>query len=173
MKGFKKGLLWAVTLVLANIALAGVIVDTLVQTEFVGRQGSHSYQHNLNDNDGFVLGNVTGGLLEVSVWDDSQHWSDGRELILFQVEKLDGDTGGFTFGRSFSGDLEFGALAALNGDGFLDIRIKSLWGDFYIGNSVLTLYTEVAEPGTLGLLVLGLVLVIFGRRTTRAKTLLV
>ncbi|WP_320824018.1 hypothetical protein [Reinekea sp.] len=172
MKGFKQGMVWALALVVANISFAGVIVDTVTQTESVGWFGSYAYQHDLNDNDGFVLGNVTGGLLEVSVWDDSTHWLDGRESILFTVEKLDGDTGGITFGSSFSGDLEFDALAALNDDGFLDIKIKSLFGDFYVGNSVLTLYTAVAEPGALGLLVLGLAMVIF-TRPTKAKKFLV
>lgn len=174
MKGFKRVWLLLLTMVLANFAVAGIIVDTVVQREFVDWFGGYAYQHDLNDHSDFALGNVTGGSLEVSVWDDSQHWFDGPEVILFQVDALDWDSGGITFGHSFSGDLEFGALAALNTNGFLDVSIKSLMGDFYVGNSVLTLYsavTDVAEPSTLGLLALGLAALLFSRRPKAPKWL--
>ncbi|MEW8442105.1 MAG: PEP-CTERM sorting domain-containing protein, partial [Candidatus Thiodiazotropha taylori] len=83
------------------------------------------------------------------------------ELILFVVEEFDFDTGGVTFGTSFVGDLEVNALGALNADGKLDVTIASLWGDFHVGNSVLSVVTSddptsVPEPSTLLLLSIGL-----------------
>ncbi len=139
-----------------STAQAGVIVDTVTQNEYVGWWESHSYTHNIND-DGFTLGSAISGTLEIDVSDDGGFFDLG-ESILFTIEDFDFDTGGITFGTAgFSNSLEAEAIGALNADGYLDVTINSLFGDFYVGNSVLTVVTEaVPEPGTLALLGLGL-----------------
>ena len=162
----------AACLLLPSLASADPIVDTVEQNQFVHWFDNFSYAHNINDND-FVLGSAIGGTLEILLSDDGGIF-DSFEAVLFVVEGFDFDTGGFSFGTSFLGDLEVAALGALNADGFLNVTIQSLWGDFYVGNSILTVYTDgvsvpehrvsVPEPGTLGLLFLGLVALGLARR---------
>ena len=80
---------------------------------------------------------------------------------------------------SFFGDLEVNALLALNDDGMLAIKVTSLWGDFYVGdstlnivtsdavltsNSVLTIDAVVPEPSIVALFGLGLLGLGFARR---------
>jgi hypothetical protein len=145
-------------LAVAGITQAGMITDTVSQNAFVGWWKSYSYTHDLNDN-GFVPGSAVGGSLAVQVSDDGGRFDLG-ETILFTVEAFDFDTGGISWGSGFLGDLEVKALGALNADGLLDITVTSLWGDFYVGNSVLTVITQDAQsvptPSVLLLMSLGL-----------------
>ncbi len=139
-----------------STAQAGMIVDTVTQNQFVEWFGSHSYTHDIND-DGFTLGSAISGTLEIAVSDDGGFFDLG-ETILFTIEDFDFDTGAIQFGTAdFGNSLEAEALGALNADGYLDVTISSILGDFYVGDSVLTVVTEaVPEPGTLALLGLGL-----------------
>ncbi len=139
-----------------STAQAGMIVDTISQNEYVGWWESHSYTHDIND-DGFTFGSAISGTLEIAISDDGGFFDLG-ETMLFTIEDFDFDTGSIEFGTAgFSNDLEAEALGALNADGYLDVTITSLFGDFYVGDSVLTVVTEaVPEPGTLALLGLGL-----------------
>lgn len=157
MNAMTKGVVAAfAALVLSAHAQAGIIVDTLVQNEFVDWFGSHSYTHDLND-DGFVLGTAVSGTLEVNVSDDGG-FLDFGEIALFVVDTFDFDTGGLTFGTAFVGELELNAIGAINDDGFLDVTVQSVWGDFYVGDSILTVVTaDVPEPAGIALLGLGLV----------------
>ncbi|GBO82742.1 hypothetical protein A6779_09160 [Marinobacter adhaerens] len=145
------------TLLAVSGANAGMITDTVNQSQYVGWYGSHSYTHNIND-DGFVLGSAVSGSLSIDIADDSSRWWDFGETILFVIEAFDFDTGGIQFGTAnFGNNLQAQALGALNADGYLDVTVTSLYGDFYVGRSVLTVITEaVPEPGTLALLGLGL-----------------
>lgn len=147
-------------------ANADPIIDIVEQNVFVDWFDSHTYSHDVND-DGFVLGSATGGTLSVTLSDDGGFF-DSSEIAVFIVEAFDFDTGGLTFGSAFIGDLELAALGALNVDGLLDITIQSVWGDFYVGNSTLTVYTSIPEPGTLALLGLGLAGLGFARRRRSA-----
>ena len=141
-------------------SVAGVITDTVYQSQGVdayrwtNTSNSFHYTHNLNDN-GFILGSAESGALSVAI--SNKDWYD---VILFKVENFDFDTGGITIGNifnTFSGDIEVNALAAINADGLLNVTIKSLWGSFTVGNSVLTVNTaDVPEPGSILLLGLGL-----------------
>ena len=109
----------------------------------------------------FSLGSATGGTIEIQFSDNDNNmgWKDW-EVILIVVDAFDFDTGGLIFSASsFSNELEVNALAEINDTGMLDISITSLWGDFYVGQSVLTVETadaSVPEPGILGILSLGL-----------------
>jgi hypothetical protein len=146
-------------LAVASVSQAGFIQDTVIQNEYVGWWDSHSYTHDITD-DGFDLGSAISATLSIDVGDDGGRWDLG-EIVVFVVEDFDFDTGSFSFGSGFFGDLEINALGELNKDGMLEVTIASLFGDFYVGNSVLSVNTEdatnVPEPAALLLMSLGLV----------------
>ncbi|MEX2320202.1 MAG: PEP-CTERM sorting domain-containing protein, partial [Saccharospirillum sp.] len=97
--------------------------------------------------------------------DDQDQWWETLEWTLVVVDDFDFDTDGFTFyANDFHNDLGLEALASLNANGMLDVAVTSLWGDFYLGNSVLSVITEVPEPGTIALLGAGLFGLFIARR---------
>lgn len=155
MRGMMSVLGGIALLAMAGLSQAGMITDTIEQDVFVGWGGSHSYTHNIND-DGFALGSALSGTLSIDIWDDRDRWPESwvPESILFVIEEFDFDTGGFTFGSNFFGDVEVNALAALNADGLLEVTVASVLGDFYVGDSVLTV--ETPTPSALLLMSLGL-----------------
>jgi len=151
-------------------SFAGVITDVVEQRVKLSTSlfdaikldfDSLSYRHDIND-DGFNLGTAMSAELAIDIRDDA----DRRiEVAIFTVEEFDLDTGSWNFGQSFSSNLEVKALAALNADGFLDVTVTALGGDFWVGNSTLTVMTkEVPEPATLSLLGLGLIGLAYSRR---------
>jgi hypothetical protein len=157
MKTIVSFLSGVVLLAIAGVSSAAIITDTIYQSEFVDWGESHSYTHDINDDD-FVLGTAVSGNLQVDVSDDGG-FLDLWETILFTVEAFDFDTGTISFGSGFDGELEVIALGELNADGLLDVTVSSLFGDFYVGDSVLTVVTSdvsVPTPSALLLLSLGL-----------------
>lgn len=148
--------IFAGVLLTTTVANAIPIVDTIDQNVILQTGDSFSYQHDLTD-DGFELGTATSGTIEIQFSDNTDaDW----EVILIVVDKFDFDTGGIlisTAASSFFGDLQVNALAQVNSVGELDITIYSWWGDFTVGQSVLTVeVNSVPEPGVLGMLGLGL-----------------
>jgi hypothetical protein len=160
-------------LTIASASNAGIITDTVSQNAFVDYcffgDCSHSYTHNIND-DGFTLGSALSGTLAIEIREDGDYLFPG-EIIVFVVEEFDFDTGGITFtmgdasAASFSGELEVNALGALNADGLLDVTVVSILGDFYVGDSVLTVETaDIPAPSALLLMSLGLLGLGFARK---------
>ena len=139
---------------LATSASAAVIVDEVHQNVFVPWFSSHSYTHDVTP-EIFALGPAISGTLEIQFSDDGGLFDFG-ETILIVVEDFDFDTGGIQFGTSaFINEVEVLALAEINSSGMLDVKVQSIFGDFYVGKSTLTLVT-VPEPAALGLIGLGL-----------------
>jgi len=153
------------------------IVDTVDQNIFLQTGNTYSYTHNLLD-DGFNPGTTTAtsGTFEVQFSDDADAaW----EVILIVFDRFDFNTNGLSVSSSaspFSNQLEIDTLAKIDSTGMLDITIASLWGDFFVGQSVLTIETtdnlvstpdvrSIPEPGVLGLLCIGLI----GTGVTRRK----
>jgi hypothetical protein len=84
--------------------------------------------------------------------------------VLVIVDSFDFDSGGLTFGN-FDNSLGVQALGSLNADGMLQVTVQSLWGDFRVGESILSVeVSEVPVPGTLGLLGAGLAALGLARR---------
>lgn len=147
-----------------SVAHAGLITDTVENNQYLSTWQSYSYTHDIND-DGFTLGSAVSGSLSIDIRDDQDQWWETFEWSLIVVEDYDFDTGGFTFhANDFNNALELEALASLNANGMLDVTVTSLWGDFYLGDSILSVITEVPEPGTIALVGAGLLGLFVARR---------
>lgn len=150
----------ALLMAITTQAHALIITDEVDQKVYVGLGGSHSFQHDLND-DGFVFGTAFEGVLSIDIYDDrrcnlflcADEWVGELQLVI--VDTFDFDTGGISFG-DFTADLDVQALGALNADGLLDVTVQSILGDFYVGKS--TLAVNVPEPAPLALMGIGLLL---------------
>ena len=143
---------------------AATITDTISQDAYVTFFGSHTYTHDITD-DGFVPGSAISGSLQISIYDDARDRFDLLpEFVLVIVDSFDFDSGGLTFGN-FDNSLGVQALGSLNADGLLQVTVQSLWGDFRVGTSTLSVeVSEVPVPGTLGLLGAGLAALGLARR---------
>ncbi|MBU2862585.1 PEP-CTERM sorting domain-containing protein [Reinekea forsetii] len=165
MKALKA--LFCVTLLsITTSAFSGVIVDTVDVNKDIGHWGYTKYVHDLSDHD-FILGSAISGSLAISIQDDNDWY---LEKAFFIIEKLDFDSEGWTYGQSYYDDeLGINAIGELNKDGQLRIKIASIWGDFKVGTSVLTVITEVPEPASLALFTLGIAS-LFGLRRRKNIT---
>lgn len=129
---------------------------------YVGFWDSYSYTHNVVD-EGFTpfTDDIYSYDLSLNLFDDGDR---GDELVKIDVLGLTGDTYALDLsGTEFGGWSLLGHIQLLL-TGTYSVSIESYWGDFYLGDSTLTVWGEelggdsvsVPEPATLGLLSLAL-----------------
>jgi hypothetical protein len=129
---------------------------------YIGPGSSYTYTHDITDNGFNPWSDILFGYsLSLNLYDDSSSRSDGNESAFVDMPGLLGDETFFNLsGSEFGGWSLIGHLI-LQVTGTLTVTVDSLWGDFYLGGSVLTAYGEskhaVPEPDALGLLGLALV----------------
>src|SRR5690606_18466868 len=109
--------------------------------EHISMWEGYTYQHNIKVK-GFnpLTDVITGYTLEVDLFDDKDKndWTKSETAVI-NVAYLDlgsyyFDLGGTETGWSLTG------WAQLQLDGTLDVTVASLWGDFYLGSSTLTVF---------------------------------
>jgi len=159
MKSLKVLILMIVSLVSIN-AFAGLITDVEAVNKTVSAPHKVSWVHNIFDQ-GFIAGTAQSASIVIQFRDDKDPWYAPFETALIQIGSFDFKDGGIDFNptQDWKGNLGIKSLLKLNTNGTLFVEVTSLLGDFTILNSTLTVITkdvEVPEPGTLGLLLLGL-----------------
>lgn len=177
-----KGAALAVAATASSAGYSAIIVDEVDLSGGLVREGNvRSWTHNIND-DGFVLDSAWGASISIDFRDDAGR-RDGSERasVLIELDDWilgDDDTWLFDYhnaSQDYNTILSFTSILSLNADGFLDVTVKSLQGDFYLESSTLTVatydvptvpVTAVPEPGTLALFGLGLAGLGFARRKT-------
>lgn len=156
------------TLFMASAAAhAGVIVDVEEVNTYVGLWSSTTWTHDLSD-DSFVLGSAQSADIIIQFWDDQKR--DLPELASIIIGTIDFKDGAIVYNptSTWTGSLGFNSLASLNAYGLLEVNVWSLFGDFYIGNSTLTVTTDdvvsVPESSSIMLFALGLFGLVVSRR---------
>ena len=135
---------------------------------YIAPYSSYSYSHNILDN-GYNPGvdSIYNYSLNVNLYDDNDR---GLDVALINVPGLIGDTIFFNLSGAEYGGWSLEGQTQLTQTGVYGVTITSLIGDFFLGSSTLTVRGEengsrsVPEPGTLGLLGLGLLGVGAGMR---------
>lgn len=155
---FKK-IIVASAFLFSATSFAGVITDVVTQEQLVDSGKKMSWIHDLRD-DGFKLGSAESATITIQFWDDSSF----MESLLPENAKIIVGTIDFEDGALFynpindwMGSLGINSLVSLNATGLLSISVWSNWGDFFVGDSTLTVNTAtVPEPSSLILFGMGL-----------------
>lgn len=148
----------------------------------IGSGGSYPYYHDITDGpNGYnpFQDILVGYDLSVNLYDDGGNW-DGGEAARINVSildgfwgVLDGDRTYFSLSGTEYGGWSVSGFATLFLTGYYFVTIDSLYGDFYLGSSLLTAWgqdytTSVPEPTTLSLFGLSLLGLGFAARRRRA-----
>lgn len=158
-----KNLVGAAAVVASSASFSAVITDVETLNTYVGANQRTQWTHNIND-DGFVLGSAVKAFIEIDFSDDAKDSPNfSNELARIKIEITDllfgDDAREHVANIDYSTRLSISSLIALNADGYLDVFVRSLYGDFVINSSTLTVYTQqsnVPEPASLALFGLGL-----------------
>lgn len=158
-----KNLVAAAAVVASSASFASVITDVETLNTYVGANQRTQWTHNLNDN-GFELGSAVKAFIEIDFSDDakdSPNFSNEFARIKIEISDLlfGDDAREHVATLDYGTNLSITSLIALNTDGYLDVFVRSLYGDFVINSSTLTVYTQqssVPEPASLALFGLGL-----------------
>ncbi len=147
--------------------------DTVAQRAYVGSGATRTYTHDIVDA-GFNPG--VDAASNFDLWIDLYDDLDlTRETARISLNNVAVGTSSSTFFNLFlpdfgsTGSIVASALAQLNQFGLLTVSVSSVAGDFFVGRSVLAVHgdersgaaagaepTSVPEPGSLGLLTIGL-----------------
>lgn len=156
----------AAALLVSFSAQAAVITDVHEVDTYLSGGQKHSWTHDINLSHGFVWGSAQSATLSIE-FKDNDWLPELASIIVGTIDFLDG---AFLYipVKDFHGTVGFNSLASLNASGLLNITVKSVLGDFYIGNSTLSVVTtdavSVPESGSMVLLALGLFGLIAARR---------
>ena len=151
--------------------------DDYITDQAVSVGSPAEYFHDITF-DGFNVGSdiVTNFLLTIDLFDDASDRRFEGELAFVDIPGILGDrfVSTFQFGDAAYAGASIVGLFELNLLGQLSVTVSAIYGDFVLTGSHLVAkgFAQVAsvpEPGTLGLLGLGLLGIAFGarRRATR------
>ncbi len=135
---------------------------------FITSGSSVSYTHDITDN-GFtpLVDSIFDYSLSVDLFDDVDR---SLEVALVDVAGLVGDRVFFELSGNEFGGWSLAGYTQLALTGLYDVTVSSISGDFFLGGSTLVVRGDqrqsVPEPGTVGLLVLGLLAAVWASRKT-------